>query len=387
MLLFEFFQVKKRLFLPPNEKMRVLSILPMNHLFEMTVGFATFLNMGFSVYYTQSLKPKDILNMIKDRKINFMISVPAFLRLMKTTLEAEMRNAPKFYQFMFKFNFSYVAKFIPFEMNITIEKAMDTSIELVSLYNHNEDVRKLIDMAKRVEGMPRHASTHPAGVVISAVPVSEIVPLQKNDESIVIQYCAEDIEPLGLLKMDFLALRTLTVIRDCVELIRKNGNPEFSEDRIFIDSKPVYEMLSTGNSIGVFQFESKGMRSVLSQVKPRQLEELIAVMALYRPGPMESIPKYIHNRNYPQNVEYPVPQMKEILDITYGCMVYQEQVMEICRKLAGYSYGRADIVRRAMSKKKHEVMEKERENFVSGAIKNKIPEKVARDIFYEMIGF
>lgn len=280
-----------------------------------------------------------------------------------------------------------VAKFIPFEMNITIEKAMDTSIELVSLYNHNEDVRKLIDMAKRVEGMPRHASTHPAGVVISAVPVSEIVPLQKNDESIVIQYCAEDIEPLGLLKMDFLALRTLTVIRDCVELIRKNGNPEFSEDRIFIDSKPVYEMLSTGNSIGVFQFESKGMRSVLSQVKPRQLEELIAVMALYRPGPMESIPKYIHNRNYPQNVEYPVPQMKEILDITYGCMVYQEQVMEICRKLAGYSYGRADIVRRAMSKKKHEVMEKERENFVSGAIKNKIPEKVARDIFYEMMNF
>jgi len=280
-----------------------------------------------------------------------------------------------------------VAKFIPLEMNITIQKAMDMSIEMVSLYNNNENVRRLIDMAKRVEGMPRHASTHPAGVVISAVPVSEIVPLQKNDESVVIQYSAEDIEPLGLLKMDFLALRTLTVIRDCIELIHKNGNVEFSEDRIFIDSKPVYEMLSEGNTLGVFQLESTGMRSVLSQVKPRQLEELIAVMALYRPGPMDSIPKYIYNRNYPQNVEYPVPQMKDILDITYGCMVYQEQVMEICRKLAGYSYGRADIVRRAMAKKKPEVMEKERESFVSGAIKNKIPEKVARDIFYEMMNF
>mgnify|MGYP003396920995 CR=1 FL=1 len=280
-----------------------------------------------------------------------------------------------------------VARFIPLEANITIEKAMEASIELVSLYTNNEDVKKLIDMAKKVEGMPRHASTHPAGVVISALPVSEIVPLQKNDDSIVIQYCAENIEPLGLLKMDFLALRTLTVIRDCVELIRNNGNPEFSEDRIFTDSRPVYEMLSAGNSMGVFQFESSGMRTVLSQVKPRHLEELIAVMALYRPGPMESIPKYIHNRNYPQSIEYPVSQMKEILDITYGCMVYQEQVMEICRKLAGYSYGRADIVRRAMSKKKHDVMEKERENFVSGAIKNKVPEKVARDIFYEMMNF
>ena len=280
-----------------------------------------------------------------------------------------------------------VAKFIPFEMNITIEKAMDLSIELISLYNNDEDVKKLIDMAKRVEGMPRHASTHPAGVVISSVPVSEIVPLQKNDEAIVIQYSAEDIEPLGLLKMDFLALRTLTVIRDCIDLIRKNGNSEFSEDRIFIDSKPVYEMLSEGNSLGVFQFESSGMRSVLSQVKPKHLEELIAVMALYRPGPMDSIPKYIHNRNYPKSIEYPIPQMKEILDITYGCMVYQEQVMEICRKLAGYSYGRADVVRRAMSKKKHDVMEKERENFVSGATNNKIPEKVARDIFYEMMNF
>lgn len=280
-----------------------------------------------------------------------------------------------------------VAKFIPFEMNITIEKAMDISIELVSLYNHNEDVKKLIDMAKKVEGMPRHASTHPAGVVISALPVSEIVPLQKNDESIVIQYCAEDIEPLGLLKMDFLALRTLTVIRDCVDLIRKNGNVEFSEEQIFTNSRPVYEMLSKGNTFGVFQLESTGMRSVLSQVKPKHLEELIAVMALYRPGPMDSIPRYIHNRNYPQNIEYPVPQMKEILDVTYGCMVYQEQVMEICRKLAGYSYGRADIVRRAMAKKKPEVMEKERENFVSGAIKNGVSEKVARDIFYEMMNF
>lgn len=280
-----------------------------------------------------------------------------------------------------------VAKFIPFEMNITIEKAMDMSIELISLYNHNEDVKKLIDMAKRLEGMPRHASTHPAGVVISAVPVSEIVPLQKNDDSIVIQYCAEDIEPLGLLKMDFLALRTLTVIRDCIRLIHQNGNVEFSEDRIFTDSRPVYEMLSKGDTVGVFQLESKGMRSVLSQVKPQKLEELMAVMALYRPGPMDSIPRYIHNRNYPQNIEYPVSHMKEILDITYGCMVYQEQVMEICRKLAGYSYGRADIVRRAMAKKKPKVMQKERESFVSGAIKNGVSEKIARDIFYEMMNF
>ncbi len=280
-----------------------------------------------------------------------------------------------------------VAKFIPFELNMTIEKAMYISIELVSLYTHNEDVKKLIDMAKKVEGMPRHASTHAAGVVISSVPVSQIVPLQKNDDSVVIQYCAEDIEPLGLLKMDFLALRTLTVIRDCINLIHKSGNVEFSEDRIFIDSRPVYEMLSRGDSMGVFQFESAGMRSVLARVKPGNLEELIAVMALYRPGPMDNIPKYIQNRFSPEKIEYPVPQMKEILDITYGCMVYQEQVMEVCRKLAGYSYGRADIVRRAMAKKKPEVLVKERESFVSGAIKNKIPEKIARDIFYEMMNF
>ncbi len=280
-----------------------------------------------------------------------------------------------------------VAKLIPAEPNITIQRAMDISYELVSLYQNNEDVKKLIDLAKKVEGMPRHASVHPAGMVISAVSVAEVVPLQKNDDAIVIQYSAEDIESLGLLKMDFLALKTLTVIRDCVNLVKGRGNIEFSEDRIFYDSRPVYEMLSNGDTTGVFQLESSGMRSVLMRIEPDKIEDLIAAVALFRPGPMESISKFVRNRFHPILIQYAVPQLKEILDVTYGCIIYQEQVMEICRKIAGYSYGRADLVRRAMAKKKPKIMEKERENFVTGAMKNKISEKNARDIFYEMSNF
>ncbi|HOV42191.1 MAG TPA: DNA polymerase III subunit alpha, partial [Oscillospiraceae bacterium] len=251
-----------------------------------------------------------------------------------------------------------VAKCVPFELNMTIDRALEISSELKEMYNTDIKIRELIDMAKKVEGMPRHASTHAAGVVIASAPVSEFVPLQKNEGSIVTQYPMTVLESLGLLKMDFLGLRNLTVIRDCVASVRKR-EPDFDIEKIPLDDKEVYKMLSAGDSDGVFQFESAGMRQVLSRLMPETIEDLIAVISLYRPGPMESIPKYISNRHNPSKITYKTPLLKPILDVTYGCIVYQEQVMQIFRDLAGYSYGRADLVRRAMAKKKADVMERE----------------------------
>ncbi len=278
---------------------------------------------------------------------------------------------------------------------LTIEQAIDQTKELKSLYESDEQVRRLLDMASRVEGITRHVTTHPAGVVIAASPVSDYVPLQKNDETIVTQYDKDELERLGLLKMDFLGLRNLTIIRDCVRAIQKY-EPEFSIDRIPLDDPQVYRLLSKGNTTGVFQLESPGMRQVLMRLKPQNMEDIIAVLALYRPGPMDSIPTYIHNRHHPEDVHYLHPMLEEILNMTYGCVVYQEQVMQICRKLAGYSYGRADLVRRAMTKKEAAGMQKERQMFLYGsgkddgcvgAIANGVPLEIAEQIFDQMESF
>ena len=290
-----------------------------------------------------------------------------------------------------------VAKLIPNELKITIDKALDMSPDLRRLYESG-DIAQLLNLARRVEGMPRHASTHAAGVVITHDPVNCYVPLALNDESVVTQFPMTTLEQLGLLKMDFLGLRTLTVIDDAQRFIREKV-PGFDINSINVNDAAVYEMLSSGKTDGVFQYESAGMRSVLTRLKPESLEDLIAVISLYRPGPADSIDTYINNRHHPEQTTYKTPLIKDILDVTYGCMVYQEQVMEICRKVAGYSYGRADIVRRAMSKKKEDVMHLERRNFVygkvnddgtiecDGAIKRGVPEDVANSIFDDMSSF
>ncbi len=291
-----------------------------------------------------------------------------------------------------------VAKMIPNVLNMTISQALEESRELKNEYESNEGIRHLIDMAMKLEGMPRHASTHAAGVVITKEPADHYVPLQKNDESIVTQYTMNILEELGLLKMDFLGLRNLTVIHDCEKEIQKSI-PNFIVDKIPIDDSAVYKMLSQGQTSGVFQLESAGMRQTLIQLRPENIEDIIAVTSLYRPGPAKSIPQYIANRHDPSLVRYKHPLLEPILNVTYGCIVYQEQVMQICRQLAGYSYGQADLVRRAMAKKKHDIMEKEREYFLYGkkssdgktecigAIANGVDEKTAISIFDEMSSF
>ncbi|OJU15744.1 MAG: DNA polymerase III subunit alpha [Clostridiales bacterium 43-6] len=279
-----------------------------------------------------------------------------------------------------------VAKMIPMELNVTIDAALATSPELRERYDADPQIHKLIDMAKKIEGMPRHASTHAAGVVITRDEVSSYVPLALNDEAIVTQYTMTLLEEIGLLKMDFLGLRNLTVIDNCEKMIHKY-EPDFSATNIPLDDKAVFTMLSEGHTEGVFQYESSGMRNVLTELRPDSLEDLIAVISLFRPGPMASIPKYIRNRHNPALVTYATPMLKPILEVTYGCLVYQEQVMQVFRTLAGYSYGRADIVRRAMSKKKQDVMEKERISFLEGAQQNGVEERVATAIFNEMTSF
>ena len=293
---------------------------------------------------------------------------------------------------------SRIAKLIPGDLNMTIKKALSISAELKELYESDNSVHKLIDTASSLEGMPRHMTTHAAGVVITEKPVSDYVPLAKNDNSVVTQFTMTTLEELGLLKMDFLALRNLTVIHDAELTIRKE-KPDFDINRIPDNDKTVYELFSSGDTDGVFEFESNGMKNVLMQLRPENLEDIIAVLALYRPGPMDSIPKYIENRHHPEKVTYKHPLLEPILKVTYGCILYQEQVMQIFRSLAGYSLGRADIVRRAMSKKKKSVMEQERRVFiygltddggnivVEGCIRRGVPEDTAKDIFSEMESF
>lgn len=279
-----------------------------------------------------------------------------------------------------------VNRLIPWPLSHDLERAVKITKELNDLYENDPEVKVLIDNALKIQGMPRHTSTHAAGVVITADPVDAYVPLSVKDGTTVTQYTMTELEELGLLKMDFLGLRTLTVIQDCEELVRRK-EPDFSVKTIPEDDPATFAMLGKGETEGVFQFESSGLKSVMIRFQPEKLEDLIAITSLYRPGPMDSIPTYIRNRHNPSLVTYVTPELKDILDVTYGCMVYQEQVMQVCRKLAGYTYGHADIVRRAMSKKKHKVMEEERVNFVSGCRENGIAEEAANKIFDEMISF
>ena len=291
-----------------------------------------------------------------------------------------------------------ISKLIPSAMDMTIERAVSLVPELRSLIETDLQVAELISIAKSIEGMPRHASTPAAGVVISDRAVSDYVPLALNDDMVVTQYTMTTLEELGLLKMDFLGLRNLTVINDSQREIRKN-EPDFDIEKIPMNDPATMKMLSEGHTDGVFQYESAGVRNVLRQLRPEALEDLIAVVSLYRPGPMDSIPRYINNRHNPKDITYPTPLLKDILDVTYGCIVYQEQVMQVFRNLAGYSLGRADIVRRAMSKKKHDVMERERAAFIhgdiapdgtvlcEGAVKRGVSEKDAEKIFDEMSAF
>ncbi len=279
-----------------------------------------------------------------------------------------------------------VSKAVPRELNITLDSALKKSAEFKELYESSEEIKELIDTARKVEGMPRHTSTHAAGVVITRDPVSTYVPLSLNDNSPVTQYTMTTLEELGLLKIDFLGLRTLTVINDAVKMIQKT-EPDFDIEKIDMEDKATFSMISKGQTDGVFQLESAGMKSVLQGLQPQNIEDIIAVLSLYRPGPMDSIDTYIHNRHHPEDVHYKTEMLRPILDVTNGCMVYQEQIMQIFRSLAGYSFGHADIVRRAMSKKKHAVMEKERESFVDGCIKNGISEINANDIFDDMSSF
>ncbi len=288
--------------------------------------------------------------------------------------------------------YSYVdsiAKAIPMELGITISRALTMNPELKQLYEQDEQTKKLIDMSLRLEGLPRHTSIHAAGIVISPEEVDEFVPLSRaSDGNITTQYTMVTLEELGLLKMDFLGLRTLTVIKDAV-------NGAFDIHDIPYDDPEVYDMISAGRTEGVFQLESAGMKSFMKELKPRCMEDIIAGISLYRPGPMDFIPKYIEGKNDKDNIVYDCPELEPILAPTYGCIVYQEQVMQIVRDLAGYSYGRSDLVRRAMSKKKASVMEKEKNNFifgneqegVEGCIKRGIPEEVATKIYDEMTDF
>ena len=291
-----------------------------------------------------------------------------------------------------------IAKLVPMEPGMTLERALSVSGELRTLYEQDEQVHRVIETAKKLEGMPRNASTHAAGVLITSEPVVNYVPLQTNDDVVTTQFPMGTLEALGLLKMDFLGLRTLNVIMDSIDLAVQAGAEPFAPEDIPLDDAGVYRLISEGDTDGVFQLESSGMKQFLTNMRPENFEDIIAAISLYRPGPMESIPRYIRGKHDPSSVRYETPLLKPILDVTYGCMVYQEQVMQIVRDLAGYSYGRSDLVRRAMSKKKHDVMAKEKEIFihgqvedgrvvVPGAVRNGVPEDVAEHIFDEMTAF
>lgn len=292
-----------------------------------------------------------------------------------------------------------IAKAVPFSLDMTIDKAMETNPELRGMYESDSKVAKVIDMARRIEGMPRNASTHAAGVVISKLPLDEYVPLYLSDKGIATQFNMTTIEELGLLKMDFLGLRNLTVIRDALAMIEENHGVAIDFSNMNYDDPQVYEMIADGNTDGVFQLESRGMTDFMKNLKPTCFEDIIAGISLYRPGPMDSIPKYIENKKNPDGIRYVTPELEHILGVTYGCLVYQEQVMQTVRDLAGYSYGRSDLVRRAMSKKKHDVMMEEKEWFINGklgedgsieipgCVRNGISSEAAETIFADMASF
>ena len=291
-----------------------------------------------------------------------------------------------------------LAKMIPNEVHITIKKALEQNRELNDLYENDESVKKLLDIAMGLEGLPRQASTHACGIVITKDPVDTYVPLYVRDNLISTQYIMTTLEELGLLKMDFLGLRTLTVIQDTINLVKQNRGIDVEYDKDMSDPK-VYKLWQDGDTVGIFQFESQGITNFMKELKPDCLEDIVAGVSLYRPGPMDQIPRYIANKKDPEHAIYTHPALKPILKVTYGCMVYQEQVMQIVRDLAGYSLGRADLVRRAMGKKKLDVMAKEREYFIHGqtdengniiipgCVRNGIDEQSANKIFDEMAEF
>ena len=291
-----------------------------------------------------------------------------------------------------------ISKKVPMELHITLEKALEMNPELKMMYEEDPEVKQIIDISRKLEGLPRHASTHAAGVVITKESVDTYVPLYKNDNLISTQYTMTILEELGLLKMDFLGLRTLTVLKDAIDMVKLNKKIDVEYD-LNMNDQNVYKLWWEGNTSGIFQFESAGMTSFMKELRPDCLEDLIAGVSLYRPGPMDQIPRYIKGKNNPEKTEYTHESLKNILDVTYGCMVYQEQVMQIVRDLAGYSLGRADLVRRAMGKKKLDVMAEERKNFIygvvdedgnvkiPGAIRNGVDEKSADKIFDEMAEF
>ncbi len=289
-----------------------------------------------------------------------------------------------------------IAKMIPSELNITLEKALKMNPMLKESYDNNSQIKYLIDMSMRLEGLPRHTSMHAAGVLISSKAVDEFVPLSRaSDGTITTQYIMTTLEELGLLKMDFLGLRTLTVIQNAVRMIKKSQNIDLDLKNADYSDKAVYELIGSGKTEGIFQLESAGMKNFMKELKPDNIDDIIAGIALYRPGPMDFIPQYIEGKNNAENITYDCPQLEHILKPTYGCIVYQEQVMQIVRDLAGYSLGRSDLLRRAMSKKKESVMQKERHNFVygneeegiPGCIKNGISEEIANKIYDKMIDF
>ncbi|MBR5741622.1 MAG: DNA polymerase III subunit alpha, partial [Firmicutes bacterium] len=292
-----------------------------------------------------------------------------------------------------------IAKMVPFDLKMTLDLALKTNPDLKNAYDADPVTKKLIDMAMAIEGMPRHASTHAAGVVISKKAITEYVPLTRGDKGLATQFNMTLIEKLGLLKMDFLGLRNLTVIRDALSMIEKNHGVAVDFAKMEFDDPGVYRMISEGNTMGIFQLESSGMTSFMKNLQPDCFEDVVAGISLYRPGPMDSIPTYIENKKHPDKVRYLDPSLEHILSVTYGCMVYQEQVMQIFRDLAGYSFGRSDVVRRAMSKKKVDVMEMEKRFFIhgkddadgtpaiKGCVANGIPEKVAEEIYAQIIPF
>lgn len=292
-----------------------------------------------------------------------------------------------------------IAKAIPAELGMTISKALDINRDLRARYETEPLVKNILDMSMAVEGMPRHSSTHAAGIVISKMPLDEYVPLYMSDKGIATQFNMTTIEELGLLKMDFLGLRNLTMINEAIQLIKENHGVEIDFSKMDYDDPAVYEMISKGNTQGIFQLESAGMTEFMKNLNPSCFEDIVAGISLYRPGPMDSIPKYIENKKNPEKVKYVDPHLEPILNVTYGCMVYQEQVMQIVRELGGYSFGRSDLVRRAMSKKKMSVMLEEKKYFIhgkdnsdgtpaiAGCVANGIPERAAEAIFDDMVSF
>ena len=292
-----------------------------------------------------------------------------------------------------------IAKMVPNDLKMTIDKALEVNPELRSVYESDEKIKNLIDTAKLLEGIPKSKGTHAAGVVITEEPIVNYLPLQVNKDVVATQFVKDTVEELGLLKMDFLGLKNLTIIEDAIRIIRKTKGVNIDTDNLDYDIPKVYELISSGNTDGVFQIESAGMKSFMQELKPNSLEDIVAGIALYRPGPMDSIPKYVHNKNFPDDVTYKHPILEPILNVTYGCMVYQEQVMQIVRDMAGYSLGNADLMRRVISKKKTELMVQERENFIygktdddgnvliEGCIRRGIDEKTAQSVFDEIYDF